>query len=61
MTKKFIELDSLIFSMCSECEYDMNCPSDVKRECPIMEAINRANYIEIEDDMITYEPFSFEE
>ncbi len=55
MNKRFIELDSLIFSMCSECEYDMNCPSDVQEECPIMAAIDMANYIEIDEDDIAME------
>lgn len=50
--KIFIELDSLLFAMCSECEYDMNCPYDVKESCPIMAAINMANYIEIDESMI---------
>jgi len=53
--KIFIDLDSLIFALCSECEYDMNCPSDVREECPIMAAINIANYIEIDEDDITME------
>ena len=52
MNKIFIELDSLIFSVCSECEYDMNCSPEVKKECPIMEAINRASYIEIDESML---------
>ena len=55
MKKIFIELDSLVFSMCSECEYDMNCPPKIKEECPIMEAVNRANYIEIEESDLSME------
>jgi len=55
MNKIFIELDSLIFSLCSECEYDMGCSGKVKEDCPIMEAINRANYIEIDEDDINLE------
>ena len=53
--KIFIELDSLLFALCSECEYDMNCPHDVKEECPIMQAVNVANYIEIDDSQIQLE------
>lgn len=53
--KIFIDLDSLIFALCSECEYDMNCSGDIREECPIMGAINMANYIEIDEDDITME------
>ena len=53
--KIFVELDSLIFSVCSSCEYDMNCPRDIQEECPIMNAINIANYIEIDEKDVKLE------
>ena len=53
--KIFIELDSLLFALCSECEYDMNCPHNIKEECPIMQAVNIANYIEIDENDINLE------
>lgn len=54
-SKVFIELDSLLFALCTECEYDMNCPHDVKENCPIMKAVNIANYIEIDESMLGME------
>lgn len=55
MSKIFVELDSLLFGICSFCDYDMNCPKEVKDECPLMWAINGANYIEIDEDMLEEE------
>ena len=55
MNKIFIELDSLLFGLCSFCEWDMNCPEEEKENCPVMWAINGANYIEIDENMINQE------
>ena len=55
MDKIFIEKESLLFALCSTCDFDMDCPDDIKKECPILQAVECANYIEIPEDNLDLE------
>lgn len=54
-SKTFIELDSLMFALCSVCDYDMDCTEEEREDCPVLWAINNSNYIEVDEDMIEME------